>query len=151
MREPFFSKFFNHRVDTLPKLLVWSSTDREGIARTLESYHQWVQTEEALQTTSDYRFLDNLAYTLDSHRSSLAWRSFGIAKVWDSEEIKSSISDPVRVSTAAPRLAFIFNGQGAQWFAMGRELLCYASFEDEILQASKYLRQLGSCWYALGE
>lgn len=49
-----------------------------------------------------------------------------------------------------PRLGFVFTGQGAQWSAMGRELMAYPIFNESINQASEYFKSLGSDWDLLG-
>ena len=50
------------------------------------------------------------------------------------------------------RLGFVFTGQGAQWFAMGRELLdAYPTFRATLLEAERYLIELGATWSLTGK
>lgn len=50
-------------------------------------------------------------------------------------------------STTAPRIAYIFTGQGAQWHAMGRELVqTYPVFSSTIRAAEDLLNALGAGW-----
>lgn len=50
-------------------------------------------------------------------------------------------------STTAPRIAYIFTGQGAQWHAMGRELVeTYPVFSSTIRVAEDCLNALGADW-----
>lgn len=50
-------------------------------------------------------------------------------------------------STTAPRIAYIFTGQGAQWHAMGRELVeTYPVFSSTIRTAEDCLNALGADW-----
>ena len=50
-------------------------------------------------------------------------------------------------STTAPRIAYIFTGQGAQWHAMGRELVeTYPVFQLTIRAAEDCLNALGADW-----
>lgn len=54
-------------------------------------------------------------------------------------------------SIKSPSIGFVFTGQGAQWFAMGRELMIYDVFRINIEGADKYLRDLGSSWSLIGK
>jgi acyl transferase domain-containing protein len=136
-----------------PKLILLSSADKSGIGRIAESLQTWYTATLGSRTLEDGNcLLDDLAYTLDSHRSQLPWQSFALLE--SSESLKSlatQMSTPARVSAETPpRLGFVFSGQGAQWFAMGRELLCYSSFKDEIREGGRFLADLGCPWSPLG-
>ncbi|CAL3970576.1 unnamed protein product, partial [Diplocarpon coronariae] len=44
-----------------------------------------------------------------------------------------------------PRIGFIFTGQGAQWYAMGRELFdAYPIFAATMERIDRYLTKLGA-------
>ncbi|KAI1777435.1 putative polyketide synthase [Hypoxylon cercidicola] len=138
--------FHDHHV---PKLLVWSSSDRNGLTRVSQAYESHT-TEESKKNHSS--FLDNLAYTLDSHRSHFQWRSFAIVESpAELGSLQSRMSSPVQVSSIPPCIGYIFTGQGAQWFAMGRELILYPSFAAGLDQASHYLQGLGCQWSIIDE
>ncbi|PSR79890.1 polyketide synthase [Coniella lustricola] len=90
----------------------------------------------------------DLAFTLAERKSRFLWtvavRSTSLA------ELASKLADPDRKpvrSTKVPRLGFVFNGQGAQWHAMGRELIKeYPVFRKSLLEADKILKNYGAKW-----
>jgi hypothetical protein len=136
-----------------PKLLVWTSADENGLGRIAELYQAKAMQHHKLFPTGGWeRWLGDLAYTLDSHRTYLPWRSFCLVNSpTDLYEVGSRMSAPVRADTEKPpRIGFVFSGQGAQWVGMGRELLHYSSFEADILRADKFLASLGCSWSAIG-
>ena len=99
-------------------------------------------------------FLDNLAYTLCSRRSLLQWRSFLVANSLSDlvDKIIATRQKAVRAPTRPPRLAFVFTGQGAQWFAMGRELSkIYPVFQKRIKEADLFISKLGAEWSLIGK
>ncbi|KLJ07412.1 hypothetical protein EMPG_17105 [Blastomyces silverae] len=131
-----------------PRLLVWSSSDKEGISRIALSYSQYFHQLSLEQEKQSY--LDNVAYTLGTRRSLLPWKSFVVADSLRNISLETSISKP-RLSTPKPYLGFVFSGQGAQWHAMGRELLYYPVFKRSLQDASEYLRDIGCPWSLLNE
>ncbi|KAL7620421.1 hypothetical protein AAE478_009416 [Parahypoxylon ruwenzoriense] len=93
-------------------------------------------------------YLDRLAYTLHSRRSILSWRTAVVASSLRelSQKLAPDDLSPSR-SPSQPRIGFVFTGQGAQWFGMGRELMdAYPVFRESIESASRYLKTLGSSW-----
>ncbi|EZF68845.1 hypothetical protein H105_08627 [Trichophyton soudanense CBS 452.61] len=98
-----------------------------------------------LETNPDISIAD-FATTLSTERSMHDFRSFAYGAT--NEAVVSSLKEPLPVAawaskmTSAPRLGFVFTGQGAQWWGMGRQLiemspLFRQSLEkcDEVLQA----------------
>lgn len=49
-----------------------------------------------------------------------------------------------------PTIGFVFTGQGAQWYAMGRQLLQYPVFLKSMEDSDRSLKKLGSQWSLLG-
>ncbi|KAF3769432.1 hypothetical protein M406DRAFT_245011 [Cryphonectria parasitica EP155] len=90
----------------------------------------------------------DLAFTLAECRSRFPWRTAVHAQ--SLAELADLLDDPSRkVSRAGrkPRLGFVFNGQGAQWHAMGRELIqTYSVFRRSLLAADQILRDYGASW-----
>ncbi|KAK3352846.1 hypothetical protein B0T25DRAFT_580684 [Lasiosphaeria hispida] len=108
-----------------------------------------------LKTTpeDESEFLDNLAYTLGQRRSVFPWVSTlagdsiaGLAKTIESGKIK-----PAKAGKG-PRLGFVYTGQGAQWWAMGRELIgAYPVFKAALLDCDALLKKLGAKWNMIEE
>jgi acyl transferase domain-containing protein len=136
--------------DARPILLVWSAADRNGINRIIEVYRNWYQKDFSSQRSDDV--LEDLAFTLNLHRSHLQWRSFAVLRSIDGlNDLQFSMSIPLRMRPNVLRIGFIFNGQGSQWPGMGRELICYASFRKDINHAENSLRTLGCTWSLMGK
>ena len=106
-----------------PKVLVWSAADEDGISRLIECYKSHLSSISRTES-ENVEFLNNLAFTLDSKRSSLTWKAFCV--IQNPEELTdlhSSISIPIKSRDEPIRTGFVFTGQGAQWASMGKELL----------------------------
>jgi acyl transferase domain-containing protein/NADPH:quinone reductase-like Zn-dependent oxidoreductase len=136
------------------RAFVFSTFDEAGAARMAQAYYEFLDSRKTIAAGSDeeQRFLDDLSYTLDHHRTCFPWR---FAVVADSitalaDKLQQAPS-PVR-AIPDPKLGFVFTGQGAQWYAMGRELLpAYPIFSTSIFAADSYLRGLGCPWSLVGE
>ena len=67
------------------------------------------------------------------------------------DALKPSCLD-MRAAPQDSRLAFIFTGQGAQWHAMGRELIDrYEIFGSTLRAADHHLKNLGASWSVIDE
>lgn len=139
------------------KVFLFSANDEDGISRVLATFAEHLQKQtEATETVLDNAYLSSLAFTLSERRSRLAWR---LAVAADSAtSLLATLTDPTTKSGAVrpgkasvPGAAFIFTGQGAQWFAMGRELLAYDVFRTRVVEADQYLASLGSEFSVLEE
>ncbi|KAI8633359.1 putative polyketide synthase [Xylariaceae sp. FL1651] len=135
-----------------PKLLVWTSADENGLSRIAKQYRA-IDHHKLLHPLGWKRWLGDLAYTLEIHRTHLPWRSFALVQSpIDLQNVESRMSVPVRVDAEKPpRIGFVFSGQGAQWAGMGRELIHYSSFNADLLRADKFLRSLGCGWSVVEE
>lgn len=102
--------------------------------------------------TDDTDIMDRLAFTLCQRRSVLDWREAVSASTPTelAEALSSSTSEPLRPS-GQPSLGFVFTGQGAQWYAMGRELHSYPVFASSMQSADDWLREYGANWSLLGK
>jgi acyl transferase domain-containing protein len=99
-------------------------------------------------------FLDNLAYTLGHRRSQFSWMSTFAASSISGlvKTLESGKNKPVkRESSSTLRLGFVYTGQGAQWWAMGRELVdVYPVFKAALLDCDAHLKKLGARWNMIG-
>ncbi|KAG8162418.1 hypothetical protein KVR01_008183 [Diaporthe batatas] len=95
--------------------------------------------------------LRDLAHTLSAHRTTHKVRSFAIASsagalIAELEEPRESAewkTAASRSSSTTPRIGFVFTGQGAQSWDMGRQLIeCHASFRQTLEKCDAVLQSL---------
>jgi len=131
------------------KLFVWSAADEKSLIRLINSFTSHF-TNHAENLGPDY--LEDLAFTLNHRRSVLSWKSYVVAdSVNQLTKLEDGASKPLLSPTSKPKLAFVFTGQGAQWFGMGRELLIYPIFRDSVLKSQDYLLELFCPWLLEGK
>lgn len=125
-----------------PQIFVLSSYDQDGISRLLGLYRDFLDCNNL-----DPQSLCDLSYTLSCKRTHHDWRSFVIA---DSQAaLKQEFGGTLMPTRAksAPRLSFVFTGQGAQWAAMGRELMRFSAFRYSLHEADRYMAEAcGASW-----
>lgn len=129
---------------TSKKLFVFSASDAQGLKRLTEAYGSHLKLHHNRQ------YLDDLAYTLSEKRNQFPWRCFTVAS--STKELKQSLEiaqDSIR-SCQSPNLCYVFTGQGAQWHAMGRELLGFSAFRESIDISETIFRELGCTWSLVG-
>ena len=101
---------------------------------------------------ADQQFLADLAFTLGERRSRLPWKSAVTASTI--EQLIDELENPALKfsrSSIEPALAYVFTGQGAQWHAMGRELIqVYPVFANSLRKIGCYLKLIGSSWDLIG-
>ncbi|KAJ4859547.1 KR domain-containing protein [Trichoderma breve] len=131
--------------DPLPQLLVWSSPEQKGADRTAASLASYVKSL-SVSPAEESALLGRLSFTLSNKRSKFPWKSFGIASTL--QEAIDAFEQPRKPERSAeqPTVAFAFTGQGAQWYAMGRDLFKYPVFRESIQAAASSLKQLGCEW-----
>ncbi|KAH8815396.1 iterative type I polyketide synthase [Xylogone sp. PMI_703] len=137
-----------------PLLFSITSFDEDGVQRNASTLAAYLETVPKPEDSQEKPYLEDVAYTLSNKRSVFPWRSYTLARSF-SELIKNLSSDngipkAVRVKTA-PKIGFVFTGQGAQWYAMGRELMVYPVFRQSIEAATTYMKSLGADWDLLEE
>ncbi|PKX97840.1 type I polyketide synthase [Aspergillus novofumigatus IBT 16806] len=133
------------------KLFVLSGRGQTGAKRVSEALHAWLQQDP--EDKNDPALLENLAFTLAHHRTHLENRTFAIAN--STSELIEKLSKGLVASTRSQRhgsnLVMVFTGQGAQWPAMGLELLANSTFRSSIEASQSYLEDLGCTWNAIDE
>ncbi|KAI6350677.1 hypothetical protein MCOR25_010479 [Pyricularia grisea] len=131
------------------RLFVLSSRDRDGLVRVARSM------AEHMEKTGDgsAAYAANLAYTLGNKRTRFQWKKFCVAE--DLADLRTRLlaltSEDATRSNAAPRVGFIFTGQGAQWPLMGLKLMEFAVFKSSFQKCQVYLKELGCPWNAAEE
>lgn len=130
------------------RIFTWSAKDQDGIKRTLHTLSQHLKS---LTLENQDVYLSDLAYTLAEKRPNFPWK-FAIAADTLSN-LLDAISGPSQVSrpTSSPKIGFLFTGLGAQWYAMGRELLAYPVFKESVELASDFIASLRCPWSVFDE
>ena len=102
--------------------------------------------------TLELSVMGKLAYTLCQRRSNLSWK-VALTAATSSELVQKLANNDIKPVSAfhSPKISFVFTGQGAQWYAMGRELLgVFPLFASVIDAADQYLQSLGAEWCLKG-
>ena len=132
-------------------LFVLSAHDKISAEKTMQSLGVYLeQRPEVFQND----LLSNLAYTLGQRRSFHPWRIAVTAST--SAELVEMLSNgkiaPCKQEVEALRMGWIFTGQGAQWWAMGRELYQqYPVYASAIELADAHLISIGAKFSLLQE
>ncbi|KAF9760641.1 hypothetical protein IL306_004227 [Fusarium sp. DS 682] len=136
------------------KVLILSAKDERGCKDMVSNLKDYLQQRRGHEEPS--KLLQSIIYTLGQRRSMIPWVSAypisytrGIDQVVES--LGSSQFTPKRVSRP-PRIGMVFTGQGAQWYAMGRELIiAYPVFKSSLMEGDIYLKELGAGWSLMDE
>jgi acyl transferase domain-containing protein/NADPH:quinone reductase-like Zn-dependent oxidoreductase len=152
-RGPLDRKTMKEEIDTTvsERLFVLSAHDKPSAEKTMQSLGVYLeQRPEVFQND----LLSNLAYTLGQRRSFHPWRVAVTAST--SAELVETLSNgkiaPCKQDGEALRMGWIFTGQGAQWWAMGRELYQqYPVYASAIELADAHLVSIGANFSLLQE
>lgn len=137
-----------------PLVFAFSSFDEQGVQRNASALANYLKDLPSDPSSNAKNYLNDLAYTLAVKRTTFQWRSYYLSNSLDDLAQKlatdSSLLKPVR-TRGVPNIGFVFTGQGAQWYAMGRELLTFSTFKESLESASRYMQELGSPWSLYGK
>lgn len=142
-------------VESKPKnrIFCFSAFDEQGIRRNATRLADYLQKPGSCNAATESDFLDRLAFTLSEKRSTFPWKSFLVANSIKDLLEKLTSDDSLAFVRAGnkPRIGYVFTGQGAQWFNMGKELLDYPVYRRSMEEASDYMRSIGAEWSVLDE
>ncbi|KAK3300886.1 reducing type I polyketide synthase, partial [Chaetomium fimeti] len=136
------------------QLFILSARDKAGVGKVAANLRQHLTQHPDIS-------LPNLAYTLAERRSRFPWTwTTSAATV---SELLTALADDTTTTTnqptqatndnnGPPRLGFVFNGQGAQWHAMGRELAAaYPIYAQTLAECDRTLQSFGCPWSLVDE
>ncbi|KEF55685.1 uncharacterized protein A1O9_08435 [Exophiala aquamarina CBS 119918] len=134
------------------RIFPFTAFDESGVQRLVKGYISYLQRMETKNFHYQEQILDSLAFTLSKKRSVFPWRGFALADSIPSliQNLSSFSSKPIR-ARPTHTLGFVFTGQGAQWYAMGRELLIYPVYRKSLEAAAAYMAELGGTWDLIEE
>lgn len=134
-----------------PMVFCLSAQDKDGITRVRRVLRDFLSRKDETYDNESQEFFVSLAHTLNTRRTHHQWRTYAVSstvpELIDSLDDGEKPSPEYLAASRAPRLGFIFTGQGAQWAGMGMELMVYPGFAASIHAADRYLRdKLGIEW-----
>lgn len=132
------------------RLFSLSARDEGAVKAMAASLLQYIKNVDVQDKN---HFLQQLAHTLGNRRSAFPW-VVSVAAPNIPHFVDALGSNELRFSqvTEMPRIGFCFTGQGAQWHAMGRELVdSYPVFRDTLVEGDRHLKELGAKWSLIGQ
>ena len=139
-------KYFAPTLETLPRLFVLSSPEQNSLQRIADALASYTKEKITRAPSAIEDVLSDLAFTLSNRRSVFQWRATFVA--FSAKDLTSALTQRIKSGRAGkpPKITFVFTGQGAQWHAMGRELLAYEIYSQTVKEADEYLKKLGADW-----
>ncbi|KAL0930000.1 beta-ketoacyl synthase domain-containing protein [Colletotrichum truncatum] len=141
------------------KVLILSARDERGCQQMVSDLKAYLENHKSLGYKASEQLLRNLSYTLNERRTLFQWVAAHQVRLEKDGTLDTAIQaldsprfKPSRRASDSPRIGFVFTGQGAQWYGMGRELLTsYPIFRRSIEEAEAYLQALGADWSLIEE
>ncbi|MCJ1379055.1 hypothetical protein MMC17_002155 [Xylographa soralifera] len=148
----------NNTIDNT-KVLILSARDERGCQQMVSDLKAYLEKHRSLGHEASEQLLRHLSYTLGERRTLFQWVAAHQVRLEKDGNLDAAIQafdsprfKPGRRPSSKPRIGMVFTGQGAQWYAMGRELLSsYPVFRRSIEEAEAHLRALGADWSLLEE
>ncbi|KAI0835188.1 putative polyketide synthase [Hypoxylon sp. FL0890] len=114
--------------DIMHRLLLFSAYSADSLEAQVDSYREYLNDNKIS--------LQDLAYSLANRREHRPYRAYAVT-----DDVTSlQISAPQATRESAPRICFVFTGQGAQYPQMGAELIdVNATFRDTIRRLDRFL------------
>ena len=133
------------------RVLLLSAKDEAAVQSMIEKLKEYVINSEM----NEDELVNRLAHTLGQRRSSFPWR-ISLSFLASKHGLLAALNDSANLipkhAVKPPRIGFVFTGQGAQWYAMGRELIgVYPTFAATLHEADQHLRDMDCPWSLLGE
>ncbi|KAH8664734.1 polyketide synthase [Xylariales sp. PMI_506] len=133
------------------RAIVLSAPEQEAIGRQRKALVDYLKRAEADGTLST-DMISDLAHTLSKRRSIFQWRHAVVAG--SPSDLISALDNPsIKPAKALTpnNIAYVFTGQGAQWFAMGRELITFDVFAKSVEDSAALFNKMGAPWNAVQE
>ena len=146
---------YEESVGGLNNVLTISARSKEALQNMARRYSNWLKDHA---NAVDESFVQNLCYSLNERRSQLPHRlALAFVSISDaSKSLEDYAEDSAgweklvcygEMRSNDPKLVFLFGGQGAQWYAMGRQLIQTEDvFKEAILTVSNVIKDLGITW-----
>lgn len=139
----------------ISKVLVLSGKDEQACQKIISNLKHFLEEKTSTQPDPE-EFLESLIYTLGQRRTQFPWVAAHPVPITEGIEAVVHALQPPKLrpsrSSRRPRIGMVFTGQGAQWYAMGRELLdAYPIYKASLEEAEEYLKQFGADWSLIEE
>lgn len=131
------------------KVLTLSGHEENAVRAQAKALGLYLEQHPAVWEAS---MLSDLVYTLGQRRTVFPWR-LAASGTNTADLIQRLSADPKISRTPGPlAIGFVFTGQGAQWPAMGRELLpAYPVFRKTMEAVDDCLASLGASFSIIGK